>query len=453
MTRIFYSVSLLLLISIETSGQCVNPPRVTLNSTIGNICGISPVTVSGTFDGSATLVTISEDGKGSVSPFIATASPFTFTYIPKNGDLGQKIQITVSTNNPRGPCVAARLTYTLTVNDIPSAPEIASVKQPNCSTPTGSVVLKNLPNSGSWTLIRNPGGTEYAGTGNTITVPDLPAGKYNFWVTSSGRCVSGLSEEVNIEPGPSNPAFMITDPAPVCYPSTVDLTAASITAGSSSGLTYTYWRNAAATQSYNSPSTAAEGTYYIKGTASTGCSDVKPVRVTREQMPSANAGPDKVLNFQFGTQLEALNPGVNETGTWSVIAGSGLFSDQADARTTVIDLALGDNIFLWRLTNGICQPSYDSVTITVKDLLIPTLITPNMDGRNDYFVIGSNESMGKMELVIFDRRGVQVYKNSNYDNRWDGIDSDGNPLPDNTYFFLLKAVNGKSVSGYIVIRR
>jgi gliding motility-associated-like protein len=89
----------------------------------------------------------------------------------------------------------------------------------------------------------------------------------------------------------------------------------------------------------------------------------------------------------------------------------------------------------------------------VNDFVIPTLITPNMDGRNDYFVLGGLSTLGRSELVIFDRRGAQVYKNSDYDNSWNGVDYNKNPLPDDTYFYVLKTANGKSISGYIVIRR
>jgi gliding motility-associated-like protein len=84
---------------------------------------------------------------------------------------------------------------------------------------------------------------------------------------------------------------------------------------------------------------------------------------------------------------------------------------------------------------------------------MPTLITPNMDGKNDYFVIKRSDKEGKIELVIFDRRGVQVYKNSNYDNSWNGVDYKGKALQDDTYFFVLKIENGISATGYIVVRR
>ena len=153
-------VCLFLLISIETPGQCVNPPIVKLSSTSGNTCGITSITVSGnTFGGSATMVIISENSAGSVYPFIATASPFTFTYTPKSGDMGKKISITFTTNNPLGKhCAAAKVTYVLTVNAIPSAPESGTITQPTCLVPTGSVVLTGLPANGTWTITRTPDG-------------------------------------------------------------------------------------------------------------------------------------------------------------------------------------------------------------------------------------------------------------------------------------------------------
>ena len=74
---------------------------------------------------------------------------------------------------------------------------------------------------------------------------------------------------------------------------------------------------------------------------------------------------------------------------------------------------MNENKFLWTITNGACPASSDTVMILVQDFIIPTLITPNMDGKNDYFVLKGNMTLRKTELVIFDRRGAQVYKNMN----------------------------------------
>ena len=79
----------------------------------------------------------------------------------------------------------------------------------------------------------------------------------------------------------------ITNPPAVCSPSTVDLTAASVTSGSTPGLTYTYYTDAGATMVLTNPNAVAvSGTYYIKGSAGSGCSDIKPVVVTINAKPT-----------------------------------------------------------------------------------------------------------------------------------------------------------------------
>ncbi|MFH7000298.1 choice-of-anchor L domain-containing protein, partial [Flavobacterium sp. FlaQc-57] len=76
--------------------------------------------------------------------------------------------------------------------------------------------------------------------------------------------------------------LVITNPAPVCLNGTANITLPAITAGSTAGLTYTYWQDAAATIAYTTPTVAPVGTYYIKGlNAQSGCYDIKPVVVSQ----------------------------------------------------------------------------------------------------------------------------------------------------------------------------
>jgi uncharacterized repeat protein (TIGR01451 family) len=49
----------------------------------------------------------------------------------------------------------------------------------------GSVVLSDLPASGTWTVERTPGAVTTTGTGATATISGIPAGKYTFTVTTT----------------------------------------------------------------------------------------------------------------------------------------------------------------------------------------------------------------------------------------------------------------------------
>jgi gliding motility-associated-like protein len=336
---------------------------------------------------------------------------------------------------------------------IPTPPTLGTISQPTCSVHSGSVVLTGLPTSGNWTLIRSPDGISVTGSSASTTISGLVPGIYTYTVTNSVGCTSQASSDIVISTWPDTPTLIITNPAAICSTSKADLTSSVVTAGSTPGLTFTYWTDAGATIVYPIPSTADAGTFYIKGTSYSGCSDIKPVTVTAYPLTSANAGPDQVLEYVFETNLDAEPAGENETGVWSLISGTGVFFDSTYAKTSVNGLSMNENKYLWTVTNGVCPAASDTVIITVHDLVIPTLITPNMDGKNDYFVIRGLNLKGKVELVVFDRNGVQVYKNGNYNNLWNGVDYNGDPLADGTYFYVIQTENGKSVSGYIVIRR
>jgi hypothetical protein len=84
------------------------------------------------------------------------------------------------------------------------APVPGTVTHPTCNLSTGSVAISGLP-TGTWTLIRNPGGVTITGTGATRTVGGIPAGTYNFTVINSAGCSSLTSSDVVINEQPVTP--------------------------------------------------------------------------------------------------------------------------------------------------------------------------------------------------------------------------------------------------------
>lgn len=89
--------------------------------------------------------------------------------------------------------------------------------------------------------------------------------------------------------------------------------------------------------------------------------------------------------------------------------------------------------------------------IMYKDIEANNMITPNGDGKNDVWIVKNILQYPNNELKIFDREGRVVYSKIGYDNTWDGT-FNGNPLPEDTYYYILYIDSGKSKkTGFITI--
>jgi len=82
-------------------------------------------------------------------------------------------------------------------------------------------------------------------------------------------------------------------------------------------------------------------------------------------------------------------------------------------------------------------------TIEIKDQtlgIIPEVLTPNNDGKNDVFEIKGINNYPDNDLQIFNRWGNLIYKIKGYNNTWDGTpnkNGGSGKLPAGTYFYIL----------------
>jgi gliding motility-associated-like protein len=99
-------------------------------------------------------------------------------------------------------------------------------------------------------------------------------------------------------------------------------------------------------------------------------------------------------------------------------------------------------------------------SVTMKEPMVlemPNGYSPNNDGDNDAFVVHGLDAYHENEIIIFNRWGNIVFQKENYMNDWQGENTNGEPLPDATYFAILtvKINSDKTVTltGYVDLRR
>ncbi len=88
-----------------------------------------------------------------------------------------------------------------------------------------------------------------------------------------------------------------------------------------------------------------------------------------------------------------------------------------------------------------------------EDPIVQNFISPNGDGRNDFLDLSNLLEGQAAELVILNRWGNEVYAKAPYLNDWSGEDAGGDPLPDGTYYFLLRRGNAIIYKGPVSILR
>jgi gliding motility-associated-like protein len=201
---------------------------------------------------------------------------------------------------------------------------------------------------------------------------------------------------------------------------------------------------------------------------------VDSVVITRETNPVA---VDDLLSIPTGTRKGVLiaiqNDQVSKLGGYKLsvltqpVKGLVDSIQSGNIHYKVKPGGSGDDSFSYLLCNNACPTLCDTAGVRVSIAfdpeaplpVVPNTITPNEDGKNDALAFEILDEFPDdypdAELIVFSRWGDIVFTKRPYKNDWKGTNTLNQPLPDGTYYFILRlnVPNGKIEKGDVTIIR
>ncbi|MEL7425641.1 MAG: gliding motility-associated C-terminal domain-containing protein, partial [Bacteroidota bacterium] len=109
----------------------------------------------------------------------------------------------------------------------------------------------------------------------------------------------------------------------------------------------------------------------------------------------------------------------------------------------------------------LCSTSTLNIAVAQSDNpFVPNVVTPNGDGDNDDLVFdvitfSDPEEIPDNELIIFNRWGDIIFEAKPYNNDWNGLNQEGQPIPEATYYYVLRLniSRGEIIRGDITVIR
>ena len=122
--------------------------------------------------------------------------------------------------------------------------------------------------------------------------------------------------------------------------------------------------------------------------------------------------------------------------------------DEVDFCALLTGLSPGTDTLCLQLCNadGACATTLVWVTVTSDgdNLVVYNGISPNGDGKNDFWTIEGITALPDNEVWVYNRWGNEVFHQKSYDNTWDGSWNEA-PLPAGTYYYVIDPGNGGKV--------
>ncbi|WP_420151980.1 gliding motility-associated C-terminal domain-containing protein [Siphonobacter sp.] len=293
---------------------------------------------------------------------------------------------------------------------------------------------------GGTVQLRASGGSNYQWTAhgslNSTTIANPVATPtetttYTVQASDSKGCTGQKSVTVTIQPLPVQ--VTVSEPV-ICKGQTVRIQA---TGGSSyqwTGLAISDSSKAAITVQ---PSQSTAYTVIVKDNK--GCRGQAKATVTIDESFRPDFAVEKVFDCVKPTQVRIkLSNAGGDQYDWYLGNGDSLATQQP---SPYVYPKPGTYQVTGIAKRGSCTLSASQPITIEPPLEVPNVVTPNGDGKNDQFVIGTNG----LKLDVFNRWGKAVYQHVSYQNDWTPSVAPG------TYYYLITFPDGKQCKSWVQV--
>lgn len=383
-----------------------------------------------------------------------------FTMPPANN---QPITYTISVTNPIGNCVSTQTvamlypSLTSTVTAIPTQSTICIGNSVNLA--ASGTILYN------WYYMQG-GSPLPISTSPTITVTPPAAGTNTYVVTGTSPCPSAIPDTKTVTIHVLPKANLMISPLQdltkcMDKPYVITTGVGSGTPGNP-GTPYSYsWTtlpgNNAAPGDNTSPSytvtsnTTTTLVLTVNGQCANPAQDtvvisnfVNDLSIAILDSSTACANSEVTLtakasggypDYNYGWFLEGSSNSISNTATVT-------FTNPGSQGAYTIAVYVNDSC-------GYNAGAYETIIVLPPcNVEIPNVITPNGDNSNEFFKIKNIQFHPNTRVTIFDRWGLKVYENGNYNNEWRG-----NDVSDGTYFYVVDVPDDKQYTGFVTVFR
>lgn len=442
---VFYTVSI-------SNVQCPDPnvtiavavqPQITMNN-VANIlvCPGQPINpndfvttpAGGTFTwtNDNASIGIAASGTGQIATWTAPANNTSST-------ISGTVTVTAELNG----CPGVQDQFTVSINPTPDYTyALNPVNGISCVSPT-AVISGTVVPVGSTIVWTGPGIVSGQGT-NAITL-NTP-GAYSITMTDPATgCIS--NETIQMDP-PTQISFTAAAIQNITC-ANANNGVITVSTNNASGVTYNWTPNVGTGSSVNNLS---PGTYAVTvsnvdlctADSSFTLTEPAPIVVVMTDSVGSECGED---NGYLTVNASGGQGGFSYTWNNGNNGPTNTGIDAGNHTVTVTDAA-GCSI----------SQTFDLGCTQLIPIVVPQLISPNGDGKNDLWIIQNLAQYPEIKVWVYNRWGNLVYQSQPYQNDWNGYYTEGlnvdGPLPASTYFYLIDTMKKSQdpIKGYLEIQ-